>query len=381
MRVLLALDSFKESMTSLEAARAFARGFKRALPKTRFITASISDGGEGFTESLLYTGNGRRITKRVKDARGRAVSAGFGLFDRGKKAVVEMAKASGLQMLPRPLRNPMKTSTFGTGQLVDAALKRGVKTLIVGIGGSATSDGGIGMAQALGVRFYDKSGRVLKTPAAGGDLTRIARIDLNGLPKRTKAVRVVVACDVNNPMTGKNGAAHVYGPQKGATPAMVRTLDAGLKNLCRVVKKDLGKSIEFIPGAGAAGGLGGGLIAFLGARLAPGIQIMLDTIGFGRLVRGADLVVTGEGQIDGQTVRNKAPIGVALAAKKASVPVIGVCGNLGPGARKVYGRGIRALFSIVPGPASLDAAVRQGPQNLAALAENIARFIKTGIRP
>ena len=381
MRVLLALDSFKESMTSLEAAGAFARGFKKILPKTRFVKASISDGGEGFTESLLYSGSGRRVTQRVKDARGRTVGSSFGLFDKGKKAVVEMAKASGLQMLPKPLRNPMKTSTFGTGQLIDAALKRGVKTLVVGIGGSATNDGGIGMAQALGVRFYDKSGRVLTTPAAGRDLVHIARINLNGLPKRTKNVRIGVACDVNNPMTGRNGAAQVYGPQKGATPAMVRALDAGLRNLCRVVKRDLGKSIEFIPGAGAAGGLGGGLIAFLDARLAPGIQIMLDTIGFDRLVRGADLVVTGEGQIDGQTVRNKAPIGVALAAKKAGVPVIGVCGNLGPGACKVYGRGVRALFSVVPGPVAIDAAVRQGPQNLAALAENIARLIKTGIRP
>jgi glycerate kinase len=377
MKILLAIDSFKESMTSLEAAEAFARGFKRVLKNTSIIKVSISDGGEGFTESLLYATKGKKVTMKVKGPLGKPVKSSYGLFDRGRSAVVEMAKASGLQLIKPAQRNPMKTSTFGTGQLIDAALKRGIKKLVVGIGGSSTNDAGIGMAQALGVKLYDKKGRLIPAPASGKDLIHIGRMDLGGLPGRLKGVSVKVACDVDNPMTGKKGSAYVYGPQKGATPAMVKQLDAGLRHFCRVVKKALKKSIEFYPGAGAAGGLGGGLITFMSARLALGIDIMLDSINFKQIVKKTDLVITGEGMIDGQSVNNKAPIGVSKAAKKAGKPAIGICGTIGKGAHKVHAYGLQAVFSIVPGPTSLETAIQSGKANMERAGEGIARLLKS----
>jgi glycerate 2-kinase len=377
MKIVLAIDSFKESMTSIEAADAFKKGFSRIIRKATFVKTSISDGGEGFTESFLFNRGGRIIRVPAADPLGRKKLSSFGLFDSGKKAVVEMAKASGLMLLKPAERNPLRTGTYGTGQLIDAALRKGVKELIVGIGGSATNDGGIGMAQALGARFFDNQGALIRTPATGADLIRVSRIDLGALPSRLKGVTVYVACDVNNPMTGKNGSAAIYGPQKGATPAMVKALDAGLRNLCRIVKQDLGKEIEQFPGAGAAGGLGGGLMAFLGARLKPGIEIMLAMSRFDSLLKGADLVITGEGQIDHQSVRNKAPVGVAHAARRRGIPVLGICGRIGKGAELTYGHGISAIFSIVPGPCALEEALVKGRENMEITGENIARLIRS----
>jgi glycerate kinase len=376
--LLLAFDSFKESMTSLEAAAAFEKGFRKGWPGARYLTASISDGGEGFTDALLHHGNGKRIPVKVRDPLGRRITAHYGLFDNGCKAVIEMARASGLELLKPHERNPLKTSTYGTGQLIDAALKQGANTLIVGIGGSATNDGGIGMAQALGVRFYDGKGRLIDAPATGADLERIASIDAGSLSCRLRNVRVSVACDVKNPMTGLNGAAPIYGPQKGATPAMVRRLDAGLVNLCRVMARDLKKDIGKVPGAGAAGGLGGGLSAFLGATLSPGIHIVLATIGFDAMLKKADWVITGEGRSDAQTASNKAPAGVAQAAAKAGLPVLLVSGSLGRGFETLYTSGFTACFSITPGPVPLEQAIRDGKINMTRAAESLVRLIRQG---
>ncbi|MFH0921032.1 MAG: glycerate kinase [Fibrobacterota bacterium] len=374
--LLLAFDSFKESMTSLTAAAAFEKGFRQGFPGARFRTACISDGGEGFTDALLHHGHGRRVSVRVRGPLGRPVTASYGLFDKGQSAVIEMARASGLELLTPRERNPLKTSTYGTGQLIDAALKRGARRLVIGIGGSATNDGGVGMAQALGVRFYDAQGRLLPALAGGKELVRITRIDAALLARRLKGVRTVAACDVTNPMTGPRGASVVYGPQKGATPAMVQKLDAGLVNLCRLLWRDLRKNVRLLPGAGAAGGLGGGLSAFLGASLSPGIQIVLNSIGFDTLLKGVDLVITGEGRSDAQTASNKAPYGVARAAAAAKKPVLLVSGSLAPGSEKLNAAGFTACFSILPGPVPLQQAVREGAFNMTRTAEALARLLK-----
>jgi len=251
--MLLAIDSFKESMTSLQAAKAFEQGIRTVLPQISIATLLVSDGGEGFTEAFLHTGKGHRVRTMVTGPLGKRIMAHFGIFDRGKQAVVELAQASGLALLKPGERNPMRTSSYGTGELINAAIQQGVRTITVGIGGSATNDGGIGMAQALGAIFYNAQGDLIAAPATGKDLLSIARIDLSGVRRRLSGVRIAVACDVANPMTGPRGSSAVYGPQKGATPAMVRHLDAGLRNLCRVIRKDVGKNIERMPGAGAAG--------------------------------------------------------------------------------------------------------------------------------
>lgn len=373
--VIAAFDSFKESMTSLEAGRAFAKGFRAILPRARVKVVSVSDGGEGFTEAFL-AGEGREIPVQVRGPLGKPITACFGLFDNGRKAVVEMARASGLELLKPAKRNPWRTTTFGTGQLIDAAVKKGAKEIIIGIGGSATNDGGLGMAQALGAQFTGLDGKVLPAPLAGGDLPRVAHVRLEGLRKRLKGVKISVACDVKNPMTGKNGAAFIFGPQKGASPAMVRQLDQGLKNLCAIIRRDIGRDVEKVQGAGAAGGLGGGLLAFLDARLAPGIRLVLDNIGFKKLLSCADLVVTGEGRMDGQSLNNKAPIGVALMAKKAGLPVIALCGSLGKEAEAATAYGVTAAFSIVPGVMDLKTALETGKENLERTGRALARLIR-----
>ncbi|OGJ98409.1 MAG: hypothetical protein A2487_02705 [Candidatus Raymondbacteria bacterium RifOxyC12_full_50_8] len=375
MRMLLAIDSFKESMTSLQAAKAFEQGIRTVLPQISIATLLVSDGGEGFTEAFLHTGKGHRVRTMVTGPLGKRIMAHFGIFDRGKQAVVELAQASGLALLKPGERNPMRTSSYGTGELINAAIQQGVRTITVGIGGSATNDGGIGMAQALGAIFYNAQGDLIAAPATGKDLLSIARIDLSGVRRRLSGVRIAVACDVANPMTGPRGSSAVYGPQKGATPAMVRHLDAGLRNLCRVIRKDVGKNIERMPGAGAAGGIGGGFVAFLGARLLPGIDTLLDAVGFDSLLASADLGVTGEGAIDGQTVNNKAPVGVARRARKRGVPVIAVCGAIGPGAHRVHDQGIGAVYCITPGPMSLERAIGSGKKHMTQAGETIGRLL------
>lgn len=373
MRILLAPDSFKGSLTALEVARALKRGLKRADPYLDIDILPMADGGEGTVRSLTDATGGKILKKRATGPLGDKVQAFFGILGDGRTAVIEMAAASGLPLIPAEKRNPLQTTTYGTGELIKAALDEGCEKLIIGIGGSATNDCGIGMAGALGVRFLNASGE--EVPLVGGALQDIESIDLSGLDSRVSTAEIQVACDVDNPLYGENGAAYVYGPQKGATPAMVEELDRGLRHLAGVMERDLGIKVAELPGAGAAGGLGAGLVAFLGAELKPGMDIVIEATGLEERVRKADLVITGEGAIDAQTINGKVPVGVARVAKKYSLPVIGIAGTIGDGAAKVYEYGIDALFSIIRSPVSLEEAVGNSAGLLEDLAFNLGRIL------
>ncbi len=292
-------------------------------------------------------------------ALGKKIKTSFGLSGDKKTAVIEMASANGLALLKPKERNPMKTSTYGTGELIRHATNCGTKKVLVGIGGSATNDGGTGMAQALGVRLLDKHGKQIK--GCGGELENLDRIDMSKVDPRIAKLKVEVACDVDNPLTGPHGAAQIYGPQKGATPAMVKQLDKNLKHLARIIKRDIGVDILKVPGSGAAGGLGGGLMAFLGGVLRPGIDIVIDSVKLEKNIKGCDLVITGEGRMDGQTVFGKTPSGVARVAKKLGIPVIAICGSTGKGAHDVHSIGIDAYFSALQEPVDEQDLPKRGP--------------------
>ena len=326
MRVVIAPDSFKGSLSAVEVAEALARGVRRAWPAAQVELLPVADGGEGWVETLVRATGGRLVTRQVTGPLGEPVEAQYGLFqqDGEEVAVIEMAAASGLTLVPPDRRDPRVTTTRGTGELIRDALDQGARRLLVGIGGSATNDGGAGMAQALGVRFLDEAGAEL--PPGGAALARLARVDLSGLDPRLAQTEVVVACDVDNPLTGERGAAAVYGPQKGATPEMVQELDAALAHFADVVEGVIGRSFRELPGAGAAGGLGFGLMAFAGARLQRGIELALETLQADRHFAWASLVITGEGRIDRQTLHGKVPFGVARRAAAFGVPGGGVAG-------------------------------------------------------
>ncbi|KXS41160.1 MAG: glycerate kinase [Candidatus Frackibacter sp. T328-2] len=373
MRLLIAPDSFKGSLTALEVAESLGRGLQRADTEFEIEKLPMADGGEGTVRSLVDATDGELISKEVTGPLGDRVEAFFGILGDGNTAVIEMAAASGLPLVPEGKRNPAKTTTYGTGELIKAALDEGCAKLIIGIGGSATNDCGVGMAQALGGKFLDKNGK--DVGFGGGELEAIQKIDLNGLDSRIEEVEIQVACDVDNPLYGKNGAAYIYGPQKGATPEVVKELDEGLKSIAQVIKDDLNKDVNSIPGVGAAGGLGAGLTAFLGADLKPGIDIVIETSKIEDKIREVDIVITGEGMIDSQTIFGKTPIGVARVAKKYDLPVIGVAGSLGDGANKVYEEGIDTLFSIVDKPMDLEVAMEQAQRLLERLGENLGRFL------
>lgn len=376
MKIVIAPDSFKGSMTAMQAAEAMGRGVRRILPDAELDLVPMADGGEGTVEALVSATGGRLVSVSAAGPLGEELAAFYGLLGDGETAVIEMAAASGLPLLPPERRNPLLTSTYGTGQLIRAALEAGVRRLIIGVGGSATVDGGVGMAQALGARFLDGTGREL--PPGGGALADLARIDLSGLDPRLAGCEITVACDVDNPMTGPRGAAALFGPQKGADPEMVRLLDAGLGRLAEGIRRDIGRDVEHLPGAGAAGGLGGGLIAFLGARLRPGVEIVTEAARLRERLAGAALCLTGEGGTDEQTVHGKTPMGVARAAKAHGVPVICLSGGLGRGYEAGYQVGIDAVLSIVPGPISLEEACRRGPELAEAAVERALRLVRLG---
>ncbi|MEJ2643286.1 MAG: glycerate kinase [Desulfosarcinaceae bacterium] len=378
MKIIIAPDSFKESLSSLEVARQIQAGFKEVFPDAEVLKLPVADGGEGTVEALVAATDGEIRKVSVSGPLGAPVEAFYGVCGDGRTAVIEMAAASGLALLPPDRRNPLLTSSFGTGQLIRQVLDDGLRHLIIGIGGSATNDAGAGMLQALGVRLLDGQGKDL--PAGGGALGRLKKIDISGLDSCIRDCKIEVACDVDNPLTGQRGASAVFGPQKGATPAMVAVLDANLANFARRVELDLGRSIEAVPGAGAAGGMGGALLAFLEARLRPGVEIVLDAIDLKNLLRGADLVITGEGRIDGQSVYGKTPVGVGRIARQQGVPVIALAGSLGPGAEDVLDCGIQALFSVVGGPCSLEEALATAAQNVRRSARHLAAVLRLGSR-
>jgi len=376
MRIIVAPDSFKGSLSALAVAEAMARGIRTVFPEAEVVLVPIADGGEGTVEALVAATGGSLLHADVQGPLGEPVRAHWGVSGDGSTAFIEMASASGLPLVPREGRDPRRTSTFGTGELLQAALAAGLRRLVIGIGGSATNDGGTGMARALGVRFLDAQGQDL--PEGGAALVRLARIDLSGLDQRLAECAILVACDVDNPLCGPRGASAVYGPQKGATPDMVAELDAALGVFAAVAAAATGRDIALLPGAGAAGGLGAGLLYFTPASLRPGVAIVLETTGFEALVQGADLVLTGEGRTDYQTAMGKAPVGVAAVAKRHGVPVVCLSGGLGEGAEGVLAHGIDALASVVPEPMALEACMARGAALVEAGTARVCRLLQVG---
>ncbi len=373
-KYVLAPDSFKESMTAKEVCLAMTKGIRKVDPTANIVSVPMADGGEGTVDSLVDATKGKRIYVTVTGPLGQKVKAYYGLLGDGQTAVIEMAKASGLEMVPVAKRNPCLTTTFGTGELVKDAIDHGVKQIIVGLGGSSTNDGGAGMAQALGVSLQDKDGEEL--PVGGGNLNKLAKIDTSHLDQRLKQVKFILASDVTNPLTGENGASAVFGPQKGASPEMVKQLDNNLHHYAAIIKRDCHRDIENLPGAGAAGGLGAGLMAFTNYEMHKGIEIAIKVTHLEDKVRDADYIFTGEGGTDFQTKFGKTPFGVAQLGKKYDKPVISLAGYLGKGIDSLYQSGFTAFFSILPGACDLKTALKNGPQNVARTTENIVRLLK-----
>lgn len=376
MKMVIAPDSFKESLSALEACQAIEKGIRKVFPNAKIVKVPMADGGEGTVQSLVDATGGRLIYRQVTSPLGTPVEAFYGMLGDGKTAIIEMAAASGLALVPPDQRNPLVTTTRGTGELIASALDEGASTIILGLGGSATNDGGAGMAQALGVQLLAADGSEIGY--GGGELHRLARIDMGKADPRLKQVTFVAACDVNNPLTGERGAAAVFGPQKGAGPDMIRQLDDNLAHYAAMIKQFLGRDVNGIPGAGAAGGLGAGVLAFLSAKLQPGVDIVIEATGLAEHVKDADVVITGEGRIDSQTIYGKTPIGVAKTAKLYGIPVIGIAGSLTDGYEAVYEHGIDITFPIVPGVCSLDHAMTHAAANMERTARNIAMTLKCG---
>lgn len=374
MKIVIAPDSFKESMTAKEACEAIEKGMKIALPNAEFIKVPMADGGEGTTQSLVDATEGKMYFVETTGPLGEKVKSKFGILGNGEIAVLEMASTSGLELVPREKRNPMITTTYGTGELIKKAMDMGAKTILIGIGGSATNDGGAGMIQALGGKLLDENGKQISF--GGGELSKIKKIDLSELDSRIKNIKFIAACDVQNPLTGETGAANVFGRQKGATEEMVKILDNNLKHYAELIRKDVKVDVENIPGAGAAGGLGAGLMAFLNAELRKGIDIVVEYSKLEEKIKGADFVITGEGSIDAQTRFGKTPYGVVSVAKKNGVPNITLAGNVSKDIEILYDYGFDAIFSIMQGVDNLDNALKNGKVNLEKTAENIARLIR-----
>ncbi len=377
MRIVIAPNAFKGSLSALEAADAIGEGVRAAAPDADLVLMPIADGGDGTVDALVAATHGERRTLRVRGPLGDPVDADYGMVDRGSTAVIEKAKAAGLALVPSEKRDPRVTTTYGVGELLQHAFDEGARHFIVGIGGSATNDGGAGMAQALGYHLLDENGHEL--PPGGLALKRLARIHTGGVHGNWKEARVEVACDVTNPLTGPSGASAVYGPQKGATPQMVAELDAALRRLAEVIRRDLGVDVEQLPGAGAAGGLGAGLVAFTGARLRPGAEMVMDALKLDDKLPGADLVITGEGRLDSQTSRfGKGPAAVARHARNAGIPVIAIGGSVADETE------LRLLFdgleAIVVEPCSLDDAIAQARPLLVRSATRLMRLLLTGRR-
>ena len=375
-KVVVAPDSFKGSLTARQVCQAAQEGLRRVWPEAEVVSVPMADGGEGTVQSLVDATAGRIINIDVAGPLGEPVAAFFGVLGDAVTAVIEMAAASGLPLVPRGRRNPLTATTRGTGELIASALDMGCRRFIIGIGGSATNDGGAGMAQALGIRLLDARGADIGP--GGAELARLARIDASGLDVRASESEFLVACDVDNPLTGPRGASAVYGPQKGATPEMVEILDDALRNLAAVIRRDLGADVDGIPGAGAAGGLGAGLTAFLGARLKRGIEIVTETTRLGDKMKGAALVITGEGRTDFQTLFGKTPMGVASVAKSLGIPVVVISGSVAEDARGLYAHGIDALMSIAKGPCTIEEAIAHAGQLVADAAETAARLVSIG---
>ena len=371
MKVVIAPDSFKESLPASEVAAAIARGWAKVFPDAELVLLPMADGGEGTVDALLASLGGERLEQRVQGPLGDPVTAHWGLLADGS-AVIEVAAASGLHLLEPALRDICRASSFGTGQVLLAALDAGATRIILGLGGSATNDGGAGLLQALGVSLLDAQGQELAP--GGAALAGLARVDTSRLDPRLHQIEIQVAADVDNPLCGPHGASAIFGPQKGASPCDVELLDAALGHFAHCTAQALGKDWQQEPGVGAAGGLGFALKAYLGASFCPGIQLVAQIAGLAEAVMGADLVITGEGRLDSQTLHGKTPAGVAEIAQQAGVPVLALAGSLGEGYQALYEVGIDAAFSLVSGPVSLQQAMVTAATELESRACDLARL-------
>lgn len=376
MKIVIAPDSYKESLSALEVASAIEAGFREIYPDAEYIKLPVADGGEGTVEAMVAATQGRVVEVEVTGPLGEPVQGFYGISGDESCAFIEMAAASGLELLPPAARNPLKTTSWGTGELIRHALDLGVTRMIIGIGGSATNDGGAGMVQALGAQLLTADGQPIAPGGAG--LSTLATIDISALDPRLAQCRIDVACDVTNPLVGDEGASAVFGPQKGATPEMVVQLDRALAHYAGQIAQDLDLDVLTLEGGGAAGGMGAALYAFCGAHLRPGIDIVTDALHLDALVADADLVITGEGRIDSQTIHGKVPVGVARVAKRYQIPVIGIAGSLTADVGVVHQHGLDAVFSVLYRICSLDEALAEAGANVRMAARNIAATIKVG---
>ncbi|MDH2924002.1 glycerate kinase [Nicoletella semolina] len=374
MKIVIAPDSFKESLTALDVAQSIESGFRRIFPDAQYIKIPMADGGEGSVQSLIDATNGELLGVEVTAPLGNRVSGFLGISGDRQTAFIEMAAASGLHLVPIAQRNPLRTTSLGTGELIKKALDLGVKKILLGIGGSATNDAGVGMLQALGFSFKNAKGEEIGFGAE--QLQHISQVSLENVDSRLNDVEFEVACDVNNPLCGEYGASSVFGPQKGATPAMVKTLDKALAHFADVALAQLGVAIAGRAGAGAAGGMGGGLLLLPNVVLKSGVQIMIEATCLTEHIKQADLVITGEGRMDAQSIAGKTPIGVAKVAKRFNVPVIAIVGSLREDYGVVYQYGIDAVFPIIRQVSSVEETLNQGRENLLSCAENVARLMK-----
>ncbi len=376
MRVVIAPDKFKGSLTALEAVEAMARGVARVDPRARLDRVPMADGGEGTVAALVAATGGCFRAVTVTGPLGEPVGATFGLLGDGRTAALEMASASGLGLVPVTARDPLRATTRGTGELLREALETGARRVIVGIGGSATNDGGAGLGQALGFRLLDVHGREIEP--GGGGLGSLDRIEPPADARLLSSVSIYVACDVTNPLCGAHGASAVYGPQKGATPEIVERLDRNLEHFARIVWRDLGVSVRDLPGAGAAGGLGAGLVSFAGGKLQPGVDLVIEAVQLRARLRSSYLCLTGEGSLDAQSAFGKTAVGVARLARSLGCPTLAIAGTLGPGADAVLAQGVDAFFSICPGPISLDEAIARAAELLENATVQVVRAYLAG---
>ncbi|MEI9538873.1 glycerate kinase [Enterobacter cancerogenus] len=376
MKIVIAPDSYKESLSALEVATAIENGFRDIFPTAEYVKLPVADGGEGTVEAMVAATGGRIVPVDVTGPLGERVDGFYGLSGDEQSAFIEMAAASGLERVAPSKRNPLITTSWGTGELIRHALDAGVKHIIIGIGGSATNDGGAGMVQALGAKLLDAHGQPVGQ--GGGELANLVRIDVSELDRRLADCRIEVACDVTNPLTGEEGASAIFGPQKGATAEMIVTLDNALEHYAQVIARDLDIDVLHLAGGGAAGGMGAALYAFCGAQLRQGIEIVTDALHLDEQVADADLVITGEGRIDSQTIHGKVPVGVARVAKRYNKPVIGIAGSLTADVGVVHDHGIDAVFSVIYTICSLEDALENASENVRMAARNIAAVLKVG---
>jgi glycerate 2-kinase len=371
MKIVIAPDSFKGSLSAVEAANAIEKGIHKAFPGAKTLCLPVADGGEGTLDTLVASTNGQKIPVLVNGPLGQKVEAEYGILGDGITCVIEMAKASGISLVSREELNPLKASTFGTGELIKQALDDGFTSFILALGGSATNDGGAGMLQALGLVLLDEEGNPIST--GGGELAKIRSIDVSGFDERIQDCQFLIASDVENPLIGPHGASHVFGPQKGATPETVEILDACLANYADEVEKITGVHLHDLPGAGAAGGIGGAFQSFFPSKMRRGIDVVIEHTGLQKALEGADLVLTGEGQVDFQTASGKTPMGVAQASKSQNIPTIILAGSIGSGIEVLYQHGVVSVNSIINKPMTLNEAIENAADLLEESAEQVVR--------